>query len=501
VLSPSSNLGPIYKIDSPQKLPDQVRYEPKPIPETFKEAIIDWFEKLNIIKKDSNSLQLITDVSRTGVLICDLINRIEGKIEIIKGIERNPKNRTQALANINKALEYLRNIPKMNSRYLWSNKEIVDGDEDTIWGLLEDVKSVYYVPIKPKNIQSNTLHTKNISLSSTPLTPLMPLVPPEKTKSPKALKQKNKSMRSYSNKMQSFFSKTSTTTPQITRPSSSRSVKIDSYRADALSVTKVMKKNVDDWVKALGIEYEPQKSGYLNVITNGLLVCELIKMLENEGIRVNSNPKTIQAVQENFEKVFQVLRSKRPEIPSYIISNPENMNNEKAVYSLLYYIMLSYPSAAPVEYKPCYLPYGAVGIRKLEAIIAQWIETLNLVQPPPQCFGELVPELKKGALLCLIASKVTGVKILNIVADPKTDQSSLNNIRKSLEVLRKLPRMSQKFTWSDKDISKGNYSVLLGLLEDLLRWTDGLSCRKNGLEYHKDGPYLRNTILSPIVDN
>ena len=66
------------------------------------------------------------------MLFCDLVNRIEGRNEIIKGIERNPKNKTQALANINKVLEHLRSLPKMNSRYLWSGKDIVEGDENII---------------------------------------------------------------------------------------------------------------------------------------------------------------------------------------------------------------------------------------------------------------------------------------------------------------------------------------------------------------------------------
>ena len=46
----------------------------------------------------------------------------------------------------------------------------------------------------------------------------------------------------------------------------------------------------------------------------------------------------------------------------------------------------------------------------------------------------------------MVTSKVTNIKIYNIFPDPKTEQATINNIRKSLEILRKLPLMSQKFT-------------------------------------------------------
>lgn len=54
--------------------------------------------------------------------------------------------------------------------------------------------------------------------------------------------------------------------------------------------------------------------------------------------------------------------------------------------------------------------------------------------------------------------------------------------------------MSQKFTWSEKEIVKGNPGVILGLLEDIYRCYDGLQTRKPGAEYHKDGPYLGKSV-------
>jgi hypothetical protein len=65
-----------------------------------------------------------------------------------------------------------------------------------------------------------------------------------------------------------------------------------------------------------------------------------------------------------------------------------------------------------------------------------------------------------------------------------------------MEVLRKSNRMSQKFVWREKDVVAGNVAVLLGLLEDLHRYADGLPPRKRGPGYHNDGPYIGRSEMS-----
>ena len=155
--------------------------------------------------------------------------------------------------------------------------------------------------------------------------------------------------------------------------------------------------------------------------------------------------------------------------------------------------MSIYSNFLPSEYQEHPLPYGAIGIRKLEESITSWISNLNILQPSPTCFQELIPEIKSGVLICVIISRVFNTKIPNIIKDPKTEQSCMNNIRKALEILRKFPLMSQKFIWSAKEICKGSCGVILGILEDIRRCADGLPPRKSGESYHKDGPYLGKT--------
>ena len=93
---------------------------------------------LIIIKIDS-----LPTLCINGVLLCDLINRCEGKNEIIKGIIRRTNTRSQIQVNINKVLEYLRTLEKFPSRNLWNNIEISKGNNVIIWQLLDDIYNFY----------------------------------------------------------------------------------------------------------------------------------------------------------------------------------------------------------------------------------------------------------------------------------------------------------------------------------------------------------------------
>jgi len=77
----------------------------------------------------------------SGVMFCDLINRLNGKDEVIKGVNRNPPkgNTSQIQANFNKVMGYFKDFPRFCSRYLWSQNDIIKGDEEVIWGFFDDI--------------------------------------------------------------------------------------------------------------------------------------------------------------------------------------------------------------------------------------------------------------------------------------------------------------------------------------------------------------------------
>ncbi len=113
------------------------------IPQNIKSKVYYWLIDIGIIKEKKIKIDDLPLLCINGVLFCDLINRCEGKNEIIKGIIRKTKTKSDIQVNINKVLEYLRSIERFSSRHLWNNTEIARGDRKIIWELLEDICNYY----------------------------------------------------------------------------------------------------------------------------------------------------------------------------------------------------------------------------------------------------------------------------------------------------------------------------------------------------------------------
>jgi hypothetical protein len=468
--------------DSPAKTPNPGKAEEvEDKLKDLKSSIISYLEELDVIRPGTVDSDLLLNICRTGVLYADLVNRLEGKSEVVKGIERNPKNRTQALSNLNKTLEYLRSQEKMKSRYLWSGKEIVDGIEESICGLLSDIRSLYTRPkLITKSNKSQNESPSSSFLSKNEESPGLP---------ESFLQEKSRALRSYSASMKRTPTHTpSASSSRVSRPNSSTTGRKPD--PSSFSVSSEVKKMTLEWVEALGIVYLPTANPYTDTLKNGLLLAELVRVLEGDSVKVNPAPRSTKMIKDNFEKTVSIFTSKTALGQSFATSPKFLTENCEVVFAFIHSLMKFYPKAVSLEYQDHPLPYGALGIRRLEKSITRWVVSLNIIHPDPHDFHELVPEIKSGVLLCVIVAKVFAVKIPTIVKAPKTELSIMNNIRKALDVLRKMPSMSQKYLYSAKEIFKGCAGVTLGLLEDVHRCANGLPARKSGDDYYKDGPYL-----------
>ena len=143
------------------------------ISNSLKKKIYDWLVDIDIIKDKIIKMDSLPTLCINGVLLCDLINRCEGKNEIIKGIIRRTNTRSQIQVNINKALEYLRTIEKFPTRNLWNNIEISKGNSLIIWQLLDDIYNFYGNKINFKkkkkgfNNNNDTINSDNNYLNKT----------------------------------------------------------------------------------------------------------------------------------------------------------------------------------------------------------------------------------------------------------------------------------------------------------------------------------------------
>lgn len=462
-------------METPYAPPQQVFYEAKPVPDSLKDSLLDWIEGLNILRRGSLDKELLPSICRTGVLFCDILNRLQGKSAVLRGFERTPKNRTHAHNNMNKVLEYLRSFPKVPSRYLWSCKELLEGSENVVWGLLEDIRAHFSIrTVKPRATSRPPVSSPVPPAPRPPLTPktARPRVSPCLTESIKLrlsvpfefLQQKSETLRGYANRPR---------TP-LNRPPSASSVKsLASESHKELPVSQELKDEVTEWLHALDIEFTTSDSALEDTLQNGTLLAEVVKVLEGVRVKVNPHPKHAKTAQENFFRALDVLKKKKSAVTTQFFSESERLAKDlECVWRLLQHLKYSYPRAVPLAYQPSLLPYGALQIKQVEQQILDWLATLKILNPLNRpFFHELLPEMKSGLLLCELVSRTVKVRVTNVVLRPTTEQAALNNIRKALDVLRKVPRMPQKFTWKEREILRGNSSVVLGLLEDLMQFS------------------------------
>ena len=87
-----------------------------PVDEKTKIRVIRWLvDDVKLISNQLNLQKLLQDFPmycRNGVLFGDLINRLQGRDEVIKGIHRAPKNMAAINANYEKVLGYLKEFPR-----------------------------------------------------------------------------------------------------------------------------------------------------------------------------------------------------------------------------------------------------------------------------------------------------------------------------------------------------------------------------------------------------
>ena len=95
-----------------------------PVDEKTKNKLLKWLvDDIKLISNQVNPAKLLLDLPkycRNGVLFGDLINRLRGREEVVKGLNRTPKNMTAISANYDKVLGYLKDFPRFSSRYLWA---------------------------------------------------------------------------------------------------------------------------------------------------------------------------------------------------------------------------------------------------------------------------------------------------------------------------------------------------------------------------------------------
>jgi hypothetical protein len=133
------------------------------VDEKTKIRLLEWLSsEVKLVKNNQRLLDDLPLYCKNGVFLCDLANRLSGRSNTIKGVDRNPKNVTHILNNFNRVLDYFRAFPKFCARYLWAHRHLMDGNTDVVWGLLDDVYHWHHNKISPYDPG----HERNLTVTS-----------------------------------------------------------------------------------------------------------------------------------------------------------------------------------------------------------------------------------------------------------------------------------------------------------------------------------------------
>jgi len=269
----------------------------------------------------------------------------------------------------------------------------------------------------------------------------------------------------------------------------------------AIVITEEVKTVVKEWISALGfgkMTLQPREHYLKDQFRNGVLACELAQVLEKKGLEgVNRSPGTSVSVEKNFSKALGLIAKGKPQsFPSGFFSLSPKLarGHLQLIWGLYWSLYNAYPSTLPayLEDVSKELPYDSLAIRRLEAALMAWLHSFGVTQDYgfPDSLIDLIPAFRSGVMLCQVVSMALGTALDGVFLYPISEGGVLSNMRKALDVLKRVPNMSQKFVWGrEKELMKGNLGVIMGLLEDICRCGDGLPARKPGHKYHFDGPY------------
>lgn len=78
-------------------------------------------------------------VCADGTLLCELVRVLEKKE--LAGVTWRPASNASRTHNVGKALAAMRRQPAMSPMHLWCEKDVVAADEETVLGLLGDMRA------------------------------------------------------------------------------------------------------------------------------------------------------------------------------------------------------------------------------------------------------------------------------------------------------------------------------------------------------------------------
>lgn len=98
---------------------------------------------MNLPEKNNITISTLPYYISKGNFLGEIINRVEGKSEPIKGLIKGFSSKFTKL-NLTKTLDYINSIEKIEKSKLCSVNEIINKNDTGIWELLSALYKYYY---------------------------------------------------------------------------------------------------------------------------------------------------------------------------------------------------------------------------------------------------------------------------------------------------------------------------------------------------------------------
>ena len=441
-----------------------------PVNEETKSRIMNWFYSITLIKDNVRGIEKkLPKICKDGVIFIDLINRIEGKHETIKGVNRKPETKTHVLANYQKLMNHLGKFEKMNPRYLFAQDYLIQGNEDVFWGLMDDIWHLYNKkasPYDPRYFRDERRTTFRLqaSLNNT-------------------FRDGDKSKRSQMEMSYNdicYFDKSKLSNSYINNTSPSR------IRSRSRSPSE--HGGYDNRLNNSG--YKSRKndpSQYENSIE--------IQDSYSQGSKYEHIPT--ESYQQRYSKRSNMSKATNQAGPIKSIIKKGDASK---------FFSHSFTESEQNENNTTTVINPGVGISiEGEAQVFEWLKSLGfralLMRDRSSLFND---PFRNGTLLCHVIGRVENERMHSLYKDPKSIDECRHNVYQAFQVLvRKQTPIPSYLKGKEEAVLRGDRSVILALLYSLMKINESKLDLNTSVITNNDKLYKQETsmYIPPYDDN
>ena len=404
--------------------------------EALKKKILEWLFSITFLKESAKDLEIkLPKICKNGVIFADLINRLEGRNDTIKGITRHPETKTQINVNYSKAFSYLRQQQKMNPRYLWAEDYLMEGNDDVFWGLIFDIWCFYSQKVSPYDprYKGSTTEVFDQSVS-------------------KISKSEQSTLSTFHRDPyeESLYTRSKSKTLLVSPKGQGTSNRTQDYSAIYIKDSAVISPNLTRRESAKSVRFSKGKQRTAPQPSYG------------------SDSKVLNTSTASKENTLCLTGSPKALTKSQLFSRSLTSRSFRTGLSA---DKSGFMDEKSTDYVPVKVSHENIITFDMQQDVELWLQQLGLASYLLRRDCSLFKDpFRNGVLLVNILSKIENEKIQTFYSNPETIEQCRKNIYSTLELLRKRKTpIPYRFSKQEEAILQGDHNVIWGLLYSLMK--------------------------------